>query len=605
MKRFLLYIVSIWVLFSCSSDRPISKIYSNLEISLSCDFAAVFHPEKQVLNNKIKVNIHPINGGFQLDAKKKNIVFGKKVIDFYWVNNENSKVLMSKIITLQDLLKAQKLIGFKTMFKTVRFKDTTAAVFFQEGLDKRLIESNKNREGVLFAMEGREMNVLYAPKNIDKNKILQLKNSLASYLDNELELNCFFDWDKTTKVLSTLKALDLMSEKLLKICYYANSVSNLIEPVVCFNLDTSSDDLASKLITDNSLQSSLSFSNEQFQNIQKYFFEKNLELPVLKVFNADQYIQDSSSCYSKKEFTDQFEEIGGVHRLKGAKINISTALIIPKGVNVELINGQEVDFTDGGFILSFSPVLINGVKFYSSDSTGRGLHILNAKKPSWIVDSEFNGLKNLEIDSWKLPSAVTFYESPVVIKNTKFLNNHSEDGLNLFRSEPFLLEGCFFKNTFSDAFDADFSDGILKNCVFESLGNDAVDISGSTITVSSCHFYNVEDKALSSGEASLMTVDSILIDGASLAITAKDNSSIIISNSSILNSDVVFCAFQKKKEFGPSYIEGNNILYKDSKKDFLIEKKSSLKLNGNSVEEYEESVRDILYGNEYGKATVK
>ena len=102
-----------------------------------------------------------------------------------------------------------------------------------------------------------------------------------------------------------------------------------------------------------------------------------------------------------------------------------------------------------------------------------------------------------------------------------------------------------------------------------------------------------------------MTVDSSSIDGASLAITAKDNSSIVISNSSILNSDVVFCAFQKKKEFGPSHIEGNNVLYKDSKKDFLIEKKSSLKLNGNSIEEYEESVREILYGNEYGKATVK
>jgi len=72
-----------------------------------------------------------------------------------------------------------------------------------------------------------------------------------------------------------------------------------------------------------------------------------------------------------------------------------------------------------------------------------------------------------------------------------------------------------------------------------------------------------------------------------------------------LNSDVVFCAFQKKKEFGPSNIEGNNIDYKDSKKDFLIEKKSSLKLNGKLIKEYEESVREILYGNEYGKATAK
>ena len=66
-----------------------------------------------------------------------------------------------------------------------------------------------------------------------------------------------------------------------------------------------------------------------------------------------------------------------------------------------------------------------------------------------------------------------------------------------------------------------------------------------------------------------------------------------------------FCAFQKKKEFGPSHITGEKVTYSDSKKDYLIEKKSSLKLDGKAIEKYEKSVRDILYGNEFGKATVK
>ena len=67
----------------------------------------------------------------------------------------------------------------------------------------------------------------------------------------------------------------------------------------------------------------------------------------------------------------------------------------------------------------------------------------------------------------------------------------------------------------------------------------------------------------------------------------------------------MFCAFQKKKEFGPSHINGNNIKYGNSKKDYLIEKKSSLNLEGKEIDKYEDSVRDILYGKEYGKATVK
>jgi hypothetical protein len=177
--------------------------------------------------------------------------------------------------------------------------------------------------------------------------------------------------------------------------------------------------------------------------------------------------------------------------------------------------------------------------------------------------------------------------------------------LNLFRSYPFLLNGCTFQNTFSDAFDADFSDGEIKNCVFTKLGNDGIDISGSRVRIVGCSFNQVADKALSSGEASTMLVDSILIDGASLAITAKDNSSIKIDNSEIKNSEVVFCAFQKKNEFGPSSISGKNLIYSDFKKDFLIERKSSLTMDGKKITKYTEDVRGILYGNEFGKATVK
>ena len=54
---------------------------------------------------------------------------------------------------------------------------------------------------------------------------------------------------------------------------------------------------------------------------------------------------------------------------------------------------------------------------------------------------------------------------------------------------------------------------------------------------------------------------------------------------------------------GPLF-EPKFIFYK-TKSWNLIEKKSSLKLNGKLIKEYEENVREILYGNEYGKATAK
>jgi len=100
-------------------------------------------------------------------------------------------------------------------------------------------------------------------------------------------------------------------------------------------------------------------------------------------------------------------------------------------------------------------------------------------------------------------------------------------------------------------------------------------------------------------------LDSIKIDGASLAVVAKDLSKVIISNSEIVNSEVVYCAFQKKQEFGPSIIVANNVTFTVFKEENLIEEKSTLRIDGEKIHDYRDDVRKYLYGNEFGKETVK
>ena len=110
MKKFLTYIVSSLLLFSCSPDQSISQLETTPDIIISSDFKALRKAQKCIVNNNVKVNTMPKKGGFSLETKKKNTFLGKKTVDFFWVNNNESKVLMSKIITLQHVLKAQKLI---------------------------------------------------------------------------------------------------------------------------------------------------------------------------------------------------------------------------------------------------------------------------------------------------------------------------------------------------------------------------------------------------------------------------------------------------------------------------------------------------------------
>ncbi len=557
------------LLFSCSEKKTNEKevlIDFSTNISYGSD-SDEKNPLIKSQDDDFKVEVDYFDGGVNFTIKKKKRFLGKKKISLFGVLS-NQKSILENSIKLQESLKEANLIGFESGFKTVQFSDTVAELFFQEGIEKQLIESNRNREGIIFSEVEGGINILFKPKRAKDASVEDLKQRHLRWKNGSLTTACFFDVVKTKQVISLWEKAKLNKE-LTSVAFYLNPVSNLVEPLVYYS----------------------SAVNESSKILDK-------EFQVL--LNQ----KDSSACFSNDNFEKYFEENEESFGLKSDVKVISENVIIPSGVQVS-ITDKELDLVEGAFILSFSPVALNGFSLQSSDSTGRGFHVINARGKSLVKNSKFNALKSLAYKNWNLPSAVTFYESPVDVFNSQFLNNDCEDGLNLFRSFPFVLDSCVFENTFSDAFDADFSDGTIKNTVFRNLGNDGIDVSGSNVNILNCEFINVADKALSSGEASAMHVDNILVDGASLAITAKDKSTIDIANSEIKNSEVVFCAFQKKKEFGPSQIEGKNVKFSEFKRDFLVEERSSLTIDGKAITKFEKDVKKILYGNEYGKATVK
>ena len=569
MRKAIIFSFISLLFFSCD-DHKIEQNEVAIDFSTNVSFGLNSDVKKPLIiagGEEFKVKSNYFDGGVNFTIKKKKRFFGKKKITLFGIL-ASQKPTFENIIKLQESLKVSNLIGFESGFKTVQFADTTAEVFFQEGIEKQLIESNRNREGIIFSESEGGIKVIFKPKRAKDVSLEDLKQRYSSWKSSSLSTACFFDVVKTKKVIELWKASNL-DKHITGVAFYLNPVSNLVEPLLYYTNDVKE---SSKIL------------DKEFQEVLTQ--------------------KDSSSCFSTENFEKYFEQDEESFGLKSDVKVISENVIIPSGVQISITN-KELDLVEGAFILSFSPVTLNGFSLQSSDSTGRGFHVINARGKSLVKNSKFNALKSLSYENWNLPSAVTFYESPVDVFNSQFLNNDCEDGLNLFRSFPFVLDSCVFENTFSDAFDADFSDGTIKNTVFRKLGNDGIDVSGSNVNILNCEFIDVADKALSSGEASAMHVDNILVDGASLAITAKDKSTIDIANSEIKNSEVVFCAFQKKKEFGPSQIEGKNVKFSEFKRDFLVEERSSLIIDGKAITKFEKDVKKILYGNEYGKATVK
>ncbi len=293
--------------------------------------------------------------------------------------------------------------------------------------------------------------------------------------------------------------------------------------------------------------------------------------------------------------------------IKSGNWNIGQSLIIPAGYEVLCREGTKLNLTNSATILSYSPINFQGSEDYpivihSTDSTGQGITVVSAKEISILDYVKFDNLSNPSKNGWGLTGAVTFYESPVHFSHCQFLNNRSEDALNVIRAE-FIIDKSLFKGIFSDAFDGDFTKGKISNSSFINSGNDAIDVSGSAIEVHDVFINNAGDKGLSAGENSQMLVNNVEIVNSEIAVASKDKSEITINKIKIADCEIGFTVYQKKPEFDVAIITVKELEKGEIAIPYLVEENSRLIVEGEAIATSRKNVKDILYGVEFGKSS--
>ncbi len=280
---------------------------------------------------------------------------------------------------------------------------------------------------------------------------------------------------------------------------------------------------------------------------------------------------------------------------------LSDNLIIPSGHTVLCSEGTTLDLQTNATILSYSRFLCSGseeypVRFISSDSTGQGLTILNADDISRFEHVIFENLSAPSQGGWTLTGAVTFYESPVELEYCSFRNGLAEDGLNIVHSD-FTMKNCLFKESFSDCFDGDFVEGVIEDTSFMGCENDGLDVSGSVVTATNI-ITRCGDKGVSIGEESTATLTGLIIDGGLIGIASKDTSTVTLEDVSITGSGYGFGAYQKKSEFGPASITASGVTMKGVGAEFIVEKGSTISIDGEIFTSSETNVNGKLYPEE-------
>ena len=160
-----------------------------------------------------------------------------------------------------------------------------------------------------------------------------------------------------------------------------------------------------------------------------------------------------------------------------------------------------------------------------------------------------------------------------------------------------------FQDTFSDSFDGDFVAGTITDCQFYNAGNDAIDVSGSQLTLRDVLIKNPLDKAISAGEASVISGESIQVFDGEIGIVSKDLSRVLLKDVLIENTRLGFSSFQKKSEYGKASIDISGLSQVNNETDFLIESGCRLTINNKKMPTISSKVIEQMYGAEYGKSS--
>ena len=127
----------------------------------------------------------------------------------------------------------------------------------------------------------------------------------------------------------------------------------------------------------------------------------------------------------------------------------------------------------------------------------------------------------------------------------------------------------------SDAFDIDFSEGVIKNSVISQLGGDGLDLTKSKIKLSNISISEGGKYGLRCKRETTVSGEKIEISNCKAGIVSTDLSNVTLDDVVIQNCKIETAAYQTKSEFGPATItlkqakmtalEGANIIENDSR----------------------------------------
>ena len=257
----------------------------------------------------------------------------------------------------------------------------------------------------------------------------------------------------------------------------------------------------------------------------------NLEKSVFVNFDKNDYT-NAKVQKSKNNIKNNFEIF---------KVNESFKIFINKEVEILLDKKNKV--------INLNYLTNNGrAVIFDSEIDSWSIRMRNLSKET-----------NVKFDDiYSLTGCLTIIDTLLNKVNIFGESFNCEDTVNLIRSSG-SLNTVQIRNSKSDSLDADFSHIKFNFLIIENSKDDCVDFSFGIYVVRSANLKNCGDKAISVGEKSKASFNSVKVQNSNMGVAAKDSSEVYIDEANMKKLGVCLNAYKKKQEFSGSFLEVKNL----------------------------------------------
>ena len=288
-------------------------------------------------------------------------------------------------------------------------------------------------------------------------------------------------------------------------------------------------------------------------------------------------------------FLAEGDSPGQLH-VQSGRWNVVGDLVLPVGVRLIISNAAPTTllFEEDSILFASEPLIFLGTEhapviLAPQVDSWSGVFVLEAEENSIWDRVQISGALSFQRSGWISTGAVTFYKSPVHLRNCQFVDIDAEDALNIVGTQ-FEITSCGFANLRSDGFDGDFVSGRVIDSSFQSIGGDGLDFSGSDVEITGVSVIEIGDKGISAGESSSVRVNGFTAESVGIGIASKDSSVVGGSQITIQSARLsALAAYQKKSEYGPGNMTLDGVSVVDSSRVTLVQTDSWIRMNDRHV----------------------